>query len=67
MSLEQGAPRRKETMPKWSYIQLQVVRGSACDKEIEDLKKVTGLKTGTAILRLALHSYWRRIVKENGV
>lgn len=54
-------------MPKWSYIQLQVVKGSACDKEIEDLKKYTGLKTGTAILRLALHGYWKLTVKEKEV
>jgi len=51
-------------MPKWSYIQLQVIKGSTCDKEIEELKKETGLKSGTAILRLALHSYWKMTVKE---
>jgi len=45
-------------MPKWAYAQLQYLKGSTCDTEITELKKVTGVKSNTELMRMALHAYW---------
>lgn len=47
------------TVPEWKYAQMSYRKGSTCDKELADLKKAVGLKADAAILRLALHSYWK--------
>jgi len=47
-----------KTLPKWAYLQLQCLKGSVCDTEIIEIKKVTGIKSNTEIMRMALHAYW---------